>query len=59
MSSVPIAHPGLGSIVIVQFRQLAALLGAMRCRLMHHSISLPVNGHYRCWICLREFHADW
>jgi len=60
MSSLPIVRPRLGwEWPRHYFRQLFAALGAARCRLMHRAISLPVNGHYRCWVCLREFRADW
>ncbi len=33
--------------------------GKLYCRLFHKSISRPVNGHYHCWKCLREFQARW
>lgn len=36
-----------------------SLVGATYCRLFHRSISLPVDGRYHCWKCLREFDVDW
>ncbi len=41
------------------YRPLLLHLGDIYCRLFHHSISLPVNGRYRCWDCHREFETDW
>lgn len=29
------------------------------CRHFHRSISLPVNGRYHCWVCLRSYTVDW
>lgn len=34
-------------------------LREFRCRLIHKSISRPVNGKYRCWTCLQEFDSNW
>ena len=34
-------------------------LAKQRCRLIHRSISRPVQGKYRCWTCLREFDTEW
>ena len=31
----------------------------LHCRLVHKTISRPVNGKYRCWTCLQEFSTDW
>jgi len=31
----------------------------LRCRLIHKSISHPVNGKYHCWTCLQEFDTEW
>ena len=31
----------------------------LHCRLMHKSVSRPVNGKYRCWSCLQEFDTTW
>jgi hypothetical protein len=60
MSSISIVHPLFGWKSLVQpIRQLIVSLGETRCRLMHQKISHPVNGKYRCWVCLREFHTDW
>jgi len=33
-------------------------IAKLRCRLIHRSISMPVNGQYRCWTCLQEFETD-
>jgi hypothetical protein len=38
---------------------LSATMGNLYCQLFHRSISRPVNGRYRCWKCLREFHLRW
>ena len=38
---------------------LSQNVAKQRCRLIHKSISHPVNGKYRCWTCLREFETDW
>ena len=34
-------------------------LAEARCRLIHRSISHPVNGKYRCWTCLKEYETNW
>jgi hypothetical protein len=34
-------------------------VGRLYCRYFHGAISLPVNGRYRCWRCLREFDLEW
>ncbi len=59
MSSVCIVQPRVLDWPLDYLRRLIAALGTARCRLMHRSVSRPVNGTYRCWICLREFPADW
>jgi hypothetical protein len=60
MSSLPIATPRFDrQWPLYGVRRLLAGLSAARCRLMHRTISRPVNGHYRCWVCLREFRTDW
>ncbi len=41
------------------YTPLLLSLGNIYCRLFHRSISLPVNGRYRCWECHREFETDW
>lgn len=33
------------------------MLGKLWCKWFHKKISLPVNGMYRCWVCLREWPA--
>ena len=38
---------------------LGQTLAKARCRLIHRKISLPVNGKYICWSCLREFRVKW
>ena len=43
----------------VAYRRLLAGAGKLYCRLLHRTISRPVNGRYRCWRCLREFEAGW
>ena len=37
----------------------AKSLAKVHCRLMHKSVSRPVNGKYRCWSCLQEFETEW
>ncbi len=60
MSSVTIARPWLGLEWPLHYlREVLTVLGVARCRLMHRAISRPVNGRYRCWVCLREFPARW
>lgn len=60
MSALSIVHPWFGlARPLAYFRQLLAAFGAARCRLMHRAISRPVSGHYHCWVCLREFRAEW
>jgi len=34
-------------------------VGNHYCRTFHRAISRPVNGRYRCWLCLREFELRW
>ncbi len=34
-------------------------LGEAWCRLMHRDVMWPVNGHYQCRQCLREFRVPW
>ncbi len=48
----PVVRPGFWS-------ELAARIAAVRCRLIHRSISRPVNGKYLCWTCLQEFPVEW
>ena len=38
---------------------IVAAIGNLYCRSFHKAISLPVNGKYRCWQCLREFDPRW
>ncbi len=38
---------------------LSQSLAKVHCRLVHNSISRPVNGKYRCWTCLQEFDSGW
>ena len=38
---------------------LSKNLGKLHCRLLHKSISHPINGKYRCWTCLQEFDTEW
>lgn len=38
---------------------LAARIAAVRCRIVHGSVSWPVRGKYICWTCLREFPVEW
>jgi hypothetical protein len=60
MTDVSIAHPWIGlARPLTRVWGLMAGLGSLRCRLFHGQISRPVNGHYRCWTCLREFRAGW
>jgi hypothetical protein len=40
-------------------RKETPALGEFWCRLMHQDISWPVNGHYRCKQCRREFQVSW
>ena len=40
-------------------RNTVQMLAMYRCRLIHRSISRPVNGKYRCWHCLREYQTGW
>lgn len=39
--------------------RISMAVGSAYCRAFHQAISLPVNGTYRCWQCLREFHSGW
>ena len=41
------------------WNRLSIHLAKTRCRLLHRSISHPVNGKYRCWTCLSEFDTNW
>ena len=41
------------------WRRWRVRLAKTRCRLLHRSISYPVHGKYRCWICLSEFDTEW
>ena len=41
------------------FKTALRTFAACHCRLIHRSISRPVNGKYRCWHCLREFETGW
>lgn len=34
-------------------------LGRLWCRLMHESVMWPIDGHYQCTDCLRQFAVDW
>lgn len=34
-------------------------LGRAWCYYMHEEITWPVNGHYRCRSCLREWPVPW
>lgn len=47
------------AVVSESVRALLQSLSLYRCRLIHNSISHPVNGKYRCWRCLREFETGW
>jgi hypothetical protein len=41
------------------YRRLLVSAGNLYCRLFHQSVSRPVAGKYRCWMCLREFDTEW
>lgn len=51
--------PAIGASRPGFWSELVTRVAAARCRLMHRSISRPVNGKYLCWTCLREFHVEW
>lgn len=34
-------------------------LGRFWCRLMHESTMWPIDGHYQCATCLRQFPVEW
>lgn len=38
---------------------LSETISKLHCQLRHQKVSLPVNGKYRCWSCLREFDTTW
>lgn len=38
---------------------LISKAGTAWCELMHDDIMWPVDGHYRCKICLREYPVEW
>ena len=38
---------------------LSQSVAKFQCKLLHKSISRPVNGKYRCWTCLREVDSGW
>jgi hypothetical protein len=38
---------------------LGSRLTDLWCRLMHPSPMWPVNGHYRCSVCLRSYPVPW
>lgn len=46
--------------ILVRFcARLTSAIGHAYCRTFHREISMPVNGKYRCWRCLREFELSW
>ncbi len=38
---------------------LLSKAGDVWCELMHDDIMWPVEGHYRCRTCLREYPVEW
>lgn len=38
---------------------LISKVGDVWCELMHDDITWPVDGHYNCKICLREYPVQW
>jgi hypothetical protein len=40
-------------------RVLGSRMLNLWCRLMHHDPMWPVNGHYRCSVCLRSHPVLW
>lgn len=38
---------------------LISKVGDVWCELMHDDITWPVDGHYHCKICLREYPVQW
>jgi hypothetical protein len=33
--------------------------GRLWCRAMHPQVGWPINGKYRCLVCLREYEVPW
>ncbi len=40
-------------------KALSSRVGALWCQWMHPAPMWPVNGHYHCPVCLREFPVLW
>ncbi len=40
-------------------RVLGSRFSNLWCRLMHPAPMWPVNGHYRCSVCLRSYPVPW
>jgi hypothetical protein len=46
-------------LLLAVCKLLCTKVGEAYCRLLHRSISRPMNGKYRCLKCLREFQLEW
>jgi hypothetical protein len=57
-STCLVERPAMSLALPVGTRWLSAL-GNLYCRMFHKALSIPVNGRYHCWQCLREFDVEW
>ena len=59
MAEVCLERVESGFSVKAFWSSMAKSLAQIHCRVMHKSVSRPVNGKYRCWTCLQEFDSIW